>query len=183
MKKRAAGEPVDEVDLIAWDTDTKKGTVNTEANRKDVGYLINTWKTCTHFYWVPLGNEFPGLDSVLRKGSKLYFVHVKTGKVAMKTYSWIDDAFKYTKLLFDKLENTKGLEVTILWEQSHRTLLSSESESATPSTRLIIQKVGSFGMLLILPRRPPLRTKSWTRSCLMIYERNFQISWRQMMMR
>ena len=112
VKQRTADETVDEADLNAWDT--KKGTVNTEANRKDVGHLINTWKTCTRFYWVPLGSEFPGLDSMLRDGSKVYFVQVKTGKIARKTYSWIDDAFKYTKLLLEKLGNTKGIEVTIL---------------------------------------------------------------------
>jgi hypothetical protein len=74
VEKRSEDEEVTEAQLSSW------GKHNTEPNRKDVGHLIKVWNAKTRFYWIPLGSEFPGLDSVYRDGSKVYFVQVKTGK-------------------------------------------------------------------------------------------------------
>ena len=41
-------------------------------------------------------------------------MQVKTGEIATKTHSWIDGAFKYSKLLLDLMGNPTGMEVTIL---------------------------------------------------------------------
>lgn len=115
--QRSEGDPVAEADLTGWPANTKDGTVkvNTADNRKDVGHLVATWNSnLESFYWIPLGGEFPGLDSVCRQGNQLYFVQVKTGKLAEEIYRWIAEAFLYTQLLLEKMGNTDDLDVTIL---------------------------------------------------------------------
>lgn len=112
--QRTVDEEIEEEDLSDWDSSS--GNVNTEANRRDVGHLIKLWNSNTpRFYWTPLGSQFPGLDSICRDQSRLYFVQVKTGEVATnKTHSWIDGAFEYTERILQKLGNPTHVEVTIL---------------------------------------------------------------------
>jgi hypothetical protein len=58
------------------------------------------------FYWRPLGEQFPGLDSVYKEGSSnLYFItHVKTGKAVDEFDSgWIEKAVRISTLVYEKL--------------------------------------------------------------------------------
>lgn len=115
--QRSEGDSVEEADLTGWPASMKDGKVkvNTADNRKDAGHLVATWNSnLESFYWIPLGDEFPGLDSVCRQGNQLYFVQVKTGKVAEEVHKWIAEAFLYTQLLLEKMGNTDDLDVTIL---------------------------------------------------------------------
>lgn len=108
VEKRLEDKKVMEADLSSWKDENK------EANRKDVGHLIRVWEEKKRFYWVPRGSEFPGLDSVYRDHSKVYFIQVKTGEVAKDGARWIEGAFLYSKLLLEALGSPTGIKVTIL---------------------------------------------------------------------
>lgn len=106
--KRLETDRVAEADLSSWKTENK------EANRKDVGHLVEAWKTKNRFYWAPGGSQFLGLDSVYLESSRVCFVQVKTGNEALSASRWIEDAFLYSKLLLDALGSPKQITVTIL---------------------------------------------------------------------
>ena len=90
------------------------GDEDKEQNRKDVGHLVQIWNQKTRFYWVPGGDAFPGLDSVFRDESKVYFIQVKTGAVAKEASRWIEKAFHYSLLLLDALGKPSDVQASIL---------------------------------------------------------------------
>jgi hypothetical protein len=108
VEKRAEDEEATGAQLSSWGADY------TEPNRKDVGHLIKVWNEKTRFYWIPLGSEFPGLDSVYRDDSKVYFVQVKTGKIAKDADRCIEKAFVYSSLLLEALGNPASIKVALL---------------------------------------------------------------------
>jgi hypothetical protein len=108
VEKRLEGEVTETLLSPSW------GASNTESNRKDVAHLIKVWREKTRFYWIPLGSDFPGLDSVYRDGSKVYFVQVETEEIAKDAARWIEKAFEYSKLLLEALGNPENIEVALL---------------------------------------------------------------------
>jgi hypothetical protein len=125
VEKRSEDEEITEAQLSSW------GANDTLANRKDVGHLLKIWNGKRRFYWIPLGSEFPGLDSVYRDDSKAYFVQVKTGKTAIDAARWIEKAFVYSKLLLEALGNPTDIKVALLVgsEPSQCPVLENASET------------------------------------------------------
>ena len=85
------------VKLSDW---TGWGDDETLENKLDVCHLVDVWSKTEDdemFFWRPLGEQFPGLDSVFKEGSSnLYFItHVKTGKAVDEFDSgWIEKAVR-----------------------------------------------------------------------------------------
>jgi hypothetical protein len=110
VKQRTQNDTVVAADLPEeWGKEATK-----EENRQDVGHLIDVWETQPRFYWLRLGKEFPGIDSVYKDGSKVYFLQVKTGQTANETYRWVAKAYEYSRLLLDQVGNPQNIEVTIV---------------------------------------------------------------------